>query len=91
LSKNGELVSFVRNILTANGVYNGSAGAIRIIAPQVSGNGQINAPNDGRIRNETAALVTTVQAAPTTIAVAPAPFPIISKLARRYLDPIRWI
>ena len=79
----------INGLITANGgaaLFGGSGGAIRLIAPQVSGNGQVTAFNPsfggpgglaGRIRIETTALAPTLQTTPVTIAVAPAAIPII--------------
>ena len=61
----------------------GSGGAVRIIAQQVSGVGQVTAicpaatRGYGRIRIETPALAATVRTAPETVAVAPAVVPIL--------------
>lgn len=60
----------------------GSAGAVRLIANQVSGLGQIKclddgAPNTGRIRIETNTLVPTLRTFPETIGVPPANPPVI--------------
>lgn len=65
------------------GNLGGSGGAVRLIAEQVSGNGEIQAINPGdlfgfgRIRIETPVLAPTVRTAPETVAVIPAAIPIL--------------
>ena len=64
------------------GNYFSSGGAIRLIAAQVSGTGDIHAQGssgagNGRIRIETLTLAPTIRITPVTIAVAPAAIPII--------------
>ena len=61
----------------------GSGGAIRIVAGQVLGSGQVSADapysptTDGRLRFETNALSSTIQTTPETIGVPPANPPVI--------------
>ncbi len=74
-------VTIVGSIL-ANDRYSGrggaaSGGAVRIVASQVLGNGEINCLQDGRVRIEANALAASVRTYPETIAVPPASPPII--------------
>jgi len=55
----------------------GSGGAVRIIAMQVHGNGEINCLNEGRTRIEANALSASLRTYPETIAVPPAIPPVI--------------
>lgn len=55
----------------------GSGGAVRIIAGQVGGSGEINCLNEGRIRIEANALAASLRTYPETIAVPPATPPLI--------------
>jgi hypothetical protein len=59
------------------GSVNGSGGAVRVIAEQVSGEGSITALADGRVRIETRSLAQTVRTFPETVAVAPQESPIL--------------
>lgn len=60
-----------------NGSGNGSAGAIRLVANAITGNGTVNATGDGRIRLEANSVAGTVVPSPQTIAVPPANPPVI--------------
>lgn len=67
----------VSGVIDANSGGSGSGGAVRIIAELVSGNGQLQALPDGRIRIETPALAQTIRTSPETIAVVPPANPIL--------------
>jgi hypothetical protein len=55
----------------------GSGGAVRIIASQVTGSGEINCLLDGRVRIEANTLATSLRTSPETIRVSPATPPLI--------------
>ena len=55
----------------------GAGGAIKIIADQVLGTGELNAIRDGRVRIETSLLATTLITQPESIAVPPSSPPTI--------------
>ena len=69
----------------ARTVYGGSAGAIRLVADQVSGSGNLDATSQtsgtGRIRVETNMLSTMLDISPPTIGVAPGVSPTIFQSA----------
>lgn len=54
-----------------------AGGAIRIVAGNVSGNGELTALRDGRIRIEAGSLAPSVRISPETIAVPPGETPVI--------------
>ena len=59
----------------------GSGGAIKLIANQVNGTGNLNAAISGRLRIEANTLSTSVITTPSTIGVAPGTTPIIFQSA----------
>jgi hypothetical protein len=61
--------------------YPGSAGAIKLIANQITGSGNVNAANSGRVRIEANTMSSAISATPATIAVPPGMTPIIFQSA----------
>ena len=72
-------IQVVGSITALGGVAtrSGSGGAIKLIADQITGNGNLNSGTEGRLRIESNALSATVTTSPSTIRVAPGPTPTI--------------
>ena len=75
-------ISAIGGVMTGMGAdRTGSGGAIKLIANQVNGTGNLNAAISGRLRIEANTLSTSVITTPSTIGVAPGTTPIIFQSA----------